>query len=387
MLFEVLLNFADDLSNQMAGSPLELEHALIMLLLLVGLLSIHGKYKRYVPWVIIGGVALSMITPIHIIEPAWPIISALVLPPLLWQVALRLSTTRPAFSWRTLLAWLLMIILIGLALSLGGKVSLANALLMGILAASLMWQLREHATGSSDLGAFGQLTLALLLVEVDVALHPLGTFLGSLFSSAALGLVLGFIGTRLAPRFPAGKTRNLFYLGLIYFAYLAGVLIGLSGVTMATMTGLLVASYSYSLGLWPSKEDWPAPLNQGWVFVLMAGTWLLLGWQAHVPLIRVHNSGIGLILVAAAFGVLLGRWLTPIPEVSVQPLAQSLFRKEGKVFLLLLGVLLLWPQEAVIILLPLGVALLAALVIIFVLRIVIYQVLDMVGIELLWPGE
>jgi len=387
MLVEILMNSADDLSNQVAGSPLELEHALIMLLLLVGLLSIHGKYKRYVPWVIIGGVALSMFTPIHIIEPAWPIISALVLPPLLWQVALRLSTTRPAFSWRTLLAWLLMIILIGLALSLGGKVSLANALLMGILAASLMWQLREHATGSSDLGAFGQLTLALLLVEVDVALHPLGPFLGSLFSSAALGLFLGFVGVRLAPRFPAGKTRNLFYLGLIYFAYLAGVLIGISGVTMATMTGLVVASYSYSVGLWPSKEVWPAPLNQGWVFILMAGTWLLLGWQAHVPLTAVHITGIGLVLLAAAFGVLVGRWLDPLPEVPIQPLPQSLVRKEGKVFLLLLGVLLLWLQEAELTLFPLAVALLAALVIIFILRIVIYQVLDMVGIELQWPGE
>jgi hypothetical protein len=358
-----------------------------MLLLLVGLLSIHGKYKRYVPWVIIGGVALSMLTPIHIIEPAWPIISALVLPPLLWQVALRLSTIRPAFSWRTLLAWLLMIILIGLALNLGGKVSLANALLMGILAASLMWQLRERATGSSDLGAFGLLTLALLLVEVDVALHPLGPFLGSLLSSAALGLFLGFVGVRLATRFPAGKTRSLFYLGLIYFAYLAGVLIGTSEVTMATMTGLVVASYSYSVGLWPTKEDWPAPLNQGWVFMLMAGTWLLLGWQAHVPLTAVHITGIGLVLLAAAFGVLVGRWLAPMPEASVQPLPQSLLHKERKIFLLLLGVLLLWPQETILTLLPLAVALLAALVIIFILRILIYQVLDMAGIELRWPGE
>ena len=311
MLVEVLLNSADDLSNQVAGSPLELEHALIMLLLLVGLLSIRGKYKRYVPWVIIGGVALSMFTPIHIIEPAWPIISALVVPPLLWQAALRLSTTRPAFSWRSLIVWLLTIILIGLALSLGGKVSLASALLMGILAASLMWQLRERATGSSDLGAFGQLTLALLLVEVDVVLHPLGPFLGSLFSGAALGLFLGFVGVRLAPRFPAGKTRNLFYLGLIYFAYLAGVLIGLSGVTMATMTGLVVASYSYSVGLWPTEEDWPAPLNQGWVFMLMAGTWLLLGWQAHVPLAAVHITGIGLVLVAVAFTVLIRQVVSP----------------------------------------------------------------------------
>jgi hypothetical protein len=387
MLVEELMNSAHGLSNQVAGSPLNLEHALIMLLLLVGLLSIYGKNKRYVPWVIFGGVALSLFMPIHIIEPAWPIISGLILPPLLWQVALRLSTTRPAFSWRSLLAWLLTIILIGLALSQGGKVSLSNALIIGILAASLIWQLRERAIGSSDLGAFGQLTLAILLVEVDVALHPIGSYLGSLFSSAALGLVLGFVGVRLAPRFPAGKTRNLFYLGLIYFAYLAGIVIGTSGVTMAIMTGLVVASYTYSVGLWPTKEERPAPLNHGWVFVLVAGTWLLLGWQAHVPLTAVHITGIGLVLVAAAISVLVGRWIDPMPEVSIQPLPQSLLRKEGKVFLLLLGVVLLWPLGTVLTLAPLAVALLAALVIIFILRIVIFQVFDMAGIELQWPGE
>ena len=113
------------------------------------------------------------------------------------------------------MASLLTIILIGLALNFGGKVLFASALLIGVLAAGLMWQLRERAIGSSDLGAFGQLTLALLLVEVDAALHPLGPFLGSLFSSAALGLFLGFVGVRLAPRFPAGNARNLLYLGLI----------------------------------------------------------------------------------------------------------------------------------------------------------------------------
>ena len=387
MLFEGLLNSAAALSNQMVGSPLELEHALIMLLLLVGLLSIRGKYQRYVPWVIVGGVALSMFTPTHIIKPDWHILSALILPPLIWQVAIRLASVRPAFSWRSLLAWLLTIILIGLALNFGGKVLLASALLIGVLAAGLMWQLHERDIGSSDLGAFGQLTLALLLVEVDAALHPLGPFLGSLFSSAALGLLLGYVGARLAHHFPAGLARNLFYLGLIYFAYLAGVMIGTSGITMAIMTGMVVASYSYSVGLWPTKEEWPAPLNQGWVFVPMAGIWLLLGWQAHVPLTAVHITGIGLVLVAAAFSVLIGRWLAPMPEDSAQPLPQSLLRKEGKVFLLLLGVLLLWPQEAVLTPLPLAVALLAALVIIFILRIVIYQVLDMAGIEQRWPGE
>jgi hypothetical protein len=81
MFVESLLNSANDLSKQVTGSPLELEHALIMLLLLVGLLSIRGNYRRYVPWVIVGGVALSLFTTTHIIEPAWPILSALIVPP------------------------------------------------------------------------------------------------------------------------------------------------------------------------------------------------------------------------------------------------------------------------------------------------------------------
>jgi len=375
----------DDFSKQVSGSPLELEHALIMLLLLMGLLSIYSNYRRYVPWVIVGGVAMSLFTPTHFIELAWPILSALVLPPLLWQVSINLASIRPTFSGRSLLAWLLMVILIGVVLSIGGKVLLASALLIAVLAASLMWQLRERATGSFDLGAFGQLTLALLLVEVDMVLYPLRLFLGSLLSGAGLGLFLGFAVVWLVSRFPAVKDRNLFYLGLIYLAYLVGVMIGNSGVTVAIMTGLVVASYSYSVGLWPTKKDWPSPLNKGWIFVLMAGSWLLLGWQAHIPLTTVHVTGIGFVLVAAAFGVLAGRWLAPMPESLGQSLPQALIRKEGKVFLLLLGVLLLWPQEAVLTLIPLAVALLAALVVILILRIVIYQVFDLAGIELRWP--
>ncbi len=385
MLVEGLFNYTGDFSNQVSINPLELEHALIMLLLLMGLLSIHGKYRRYVPWVIVGGVAISLFTPTHSIELAWPVLSALILPPFLWKVSINLASVRPVYNWRSLLAWLLMVILIGLALSFGGKMLLAGALLIGVLAASLMWQLRERDTGSSDLGAFGQLTLALLLVEVDVALHPLGPFLGSLFSGAALGLVLGFVGVRLVPRFPAGKARNLFYLGLIYLAYLVGIMMGTSGVTMAIMTGLIVASYSFSMGLWPTKDVWPAPLNRDWVFLLMAWSWLLLGWQAHVHLTTVHVTGIGLVLVAAAFGVLAGRWLVPMPESLAQPLPQALIRMQGKVFLLLLGVILMWSQEAVLTLVPLAVALLAALVVTLILRSVVYQVFYMAGIKLRWP--
>jgi hypothetical protein len=369
-------------SSQVAGSALALDHALVMLLLLVGLLSIQRQQRRYVPWVVLAGVALSLLTPVHTLELAWPIVSALVLPPLLWQIAVRMASVKPAFTLRAGLAWLLTALLVGLALVVGARVAPASALLLGILAASLMWRVREHVTESTDLGAFGQLALALLLAEVDITLHPLGPFLGSLFAGAVLGLVLGYMGVHVAFRLPEGNARNLFCLGLAYLAYLAGALIGGSGVVTAAMMALMMAVYGYQVDLWPALAALPSPLNRSAIFWLMAGTFLFLGWQAHMTLTVNRTIGIVLGLVAAAVGVLVGRWLAPIPEEGTQSLPQALLKKEGKVALLLLGTLLLWPVEAVLEPGSLAVALLAALVTIFILRTILYPVLDLLGIEM-----
>ena len=368
--------------SQVAGSALALDHALVMLLLLVGLLSIQRQQRRYVPWVVLAGVALSLLTPVHTLELAWPIVSALVLPPLLWQIAMRMASLKPAFTLRAGLAWLLTALLVGLALVVGARVAPASALLLGILAASLIWRVREHVTESTDLGAFGQLTLALLLAEVDVTLHPLGPFLGSLFAGAVLGLVLGYIGVQAAFRLPEGNARDLFCLGLAYLAYLAGAMIGGSGVVTAAMMGLMMAVYGYQAGLWPAPAALPRPLNRPAVFWLMAGMFLFLGWQAHMPLTVNRTIGIFLGLAAAAVGVLVGRWLAPLPEEGAQSLPRALLRKERTIALLLLGTLLLWPAEAVLEPGPLAVALLAALVTMLILRTMLYPVLDLFGIEL-----
>jgi hypothetical protein len=369
-------------SSQVAGSALALDHALVMLLLLVGLLSIQRQQRRYVPWVVLAGVALSLLTPVHTLELAWPIVSALVLPPLLWQIAVRMALLKPAFTLRAGLAWLLTALLVGLALVVGARVPPASALLLGILAASLMWRVREHVAESTDLGAFGQLALALLLAEVDITLHPLGPFLGSLFAGAVLGLVLGYIGVQVAFRLPEGNARDFFCLGLAYLAYLAGALIGGSGVVTAATMALMMAVYGYQVDLWPEPTALPSPLNRPAIFWLTAGTFLFLGWQAHMTLTVNRTIGIVLGLVAAAVGVLVGRWLAPLPEEGTQSLPQALLKKEGKVALLLLGTLLLWPVEAVLEPGSLAVALLAALVTIFILRTILYPVLDLLGIEM-----
>jgi hypothetical protein len=362
------LSSAINLTEQTVGSTLALEHALIMLLLLVGLLSIQREQWRFVPWVILAGVALSLLTPIHALHMAWPLISALVLPPLLWQVAVRLAVVQSDFTLRAGLAWLLVTLLFGLALGVGAGVPPTSALLLGILATSLMWQVREHATGSTELGTFGQLALAVLLVEIDVTLHPQARFWGSLFTGATLGLILGYVGVRVAFRLPVGDARNYFCLGLAYFAYLAGVLIGASGVVTTTMTGLMVAVYGYNVGLWPTSEALPAPLNRFGVFVLMAGT-----------ITRI--AGIGLGLVAAAIGIMIGRWLVPLPEEVTLPLPQALLRKERKVALLMLGTFLLWPPGAFLEPWSLALALLLALVTMFGLRVMLNLVFDLFEIE------
>jgi len=375
------LSFAANLTERTLGSTLELEHALIMLLLLVGLLSIQRQQQRFVPWVILAGVALSLLTPIHTMQMAWPLISALVLPPLMWQVAVRLAVVQSKLTWQAGLAWLLTALLFVLALGVGAGVPPTSALLLGILATSLMWQVREHPTGSTELGAFGQLVLAILLVEIDVTLQPQARFWGSLFAGVTLGLILGYVGVRVAFRLPVGDARNYFCIGLAYFAYLAGVVIGASGVVTTTMTGLMVAVYGYNVGLWPSSEEFPAPLNRFGVFVLMAGAFLLLGWQAHVPPTITRIAGIGLGLVAAAVGIVIGRWLVPLPGEVTLPLPQALLRKERKVALLMLGTLLLWPQGAILEPWALALALLLAPAIMFGLRVTLHMVFDLFEIE------
>jgi hypothetical protein len=373
---------AINLTEKTVGGNLALEHALIMLLLLVGLLSIQREQQRFVPWVILAGVALSLLTPIHSVQMAWPLISALVLPPLLWQVAVRLAVIESEFTWRAGLAWLLTTLLFALALGVGAGVLPTSALLLGILATSLMWQVRERVTASTELGVFGQLALAILLVEVDVTLYPQAQFWGSLFAGVTLGLILGYVGVRVALRLPGGNTRNYFFIGLAYFAYLTGVVIGASGVVTTTMTGLVVAIYGYNVGLWPSSEAVPAPLNRFGVFVLMAGAFLLLGWQAHVPLTITRIAGLGLGLVAAAVGILIGRWLVPLPEDVTWPLPQALLRKERKVALLMLGTFLLWPSGVFLEPQFLALALLLAVVTMFGLRVMLYLVFDLFEIEL-----
>ena len=371
-----------NISSLITGSSLDVEHALMLLLLLVGLLSIEGRQRRFVPWVILVGIVIALVTPIHTIEPAWPILTAILVPILMWHVSLRIATVRSMWSWKQGLSWLIIAMLLGAALSASGSQDIGSTILLSVVAASLVLQVQERPSDGIYLSAFGLLTVALLLAEVDLTLHSIGTWLGTLFSGVGFGLALGVIAVIVAKRFIPPKTRNWFFLIVAYVAYLLGVLLGISGIALTLMTGLVVAVYGLHTGMWPGEDSLPSPLNRIWTFWVLAGAWMLLGWQAHVPLSTTRVAGIGFSLVAVGIGVLTARWLAPPNQDETRSPWKRLWLKERKVLLLVGGKLLLWSPDITLEPLIVAVALAGSIVVFGLLRFALYPFFQLIGVEL-----
>lgn len=355
-----------------------LEHALIMLLLLVGLLNVRAERQRLTVVVVVAGVLLALFTPVHNINLAWPTVSIVVLPPLLWQTATRLAMARTTLTPVTLGAWALIAAVVALALLVSSDLPAAGALLLGVLAASLAWRAREDVPGTTDLGVFGQLAIAFLLVEVAPAVESPRPFLGALLSGMGLGLVLGAVGLALAPRFPAGRTRNLFFLGWAYVAYVLGMPAGTSGVVTTGTTALIIAVFGTARGLWPTPEDLPAPLSRPVVFAAMSLVFLFLGWQAHVQITPADVRGTVLAVVGVLAAVAISRrWLMAAGALHLRPWPAALAAAGWRTALLLGATLLLWPLDAVVEPAPLALALLAALLGLALLRFAMTPLMDL----------
>jgi hypothetical protein len=239
---------------------------------------------------------------------------------------------------------------------------------------------------TSELGMFAQLALAVLLTEIDITLRPLRPLLGSLVAGGGLGLILGYVGVRIALRLPVGAARNRWCLALSYAAYLLGIvppwgLPGASAVVLTLVTALVMAIYGSHAGLWPTLTTLPVVLNHRAMILLMVGVLLLLGWQAHVPMTSDRAIATGLGLGVAGLGLLLRSWLAPLPGEETRPMLSTLLRTEGKVFLLLFGTLWLWPPEALLAPGALALALLTALITVGLLRAIRSSVFDLLGSE------
>ncbi len=368
-----------------SGTLLDTEHGLVMLLLLYGLLTFReAKVARWVPVVILGGILLSLFTPVHEINLFWPVITGLVVPPFLWQSAVAVTKSGP-LRWQWGLAlWVITLVLVAASLVLLGGLPVSTALLLGVLAVTLVWYFRELDVERSYLSTIGLITLVVLLVEIDLALVSLRLWLGTLLSGASIGFLIGFLGIFIFRRLKQYKWKNSFFFVWAYVAYMVGLVFDTSVMATTMAAALVVSTYGFSIGLWHGKKDVPVPSNFPVFFYLSAAVWLALGWQAHTVLYPVSLFGILPALLVITISILVIRKLSPI---SAENRWTRLLRKEIGVFLLLIGAVLFWPQQAFLTTISVEIALVTAVLLIILLRVAIGPIFDFLGIRLSWPDK
>ena len=363
-----------------------MEHTLVLVLLLAVLLTSPRSVSHYVPWVGVLGIGLALVKPGYSLDLPWPVISAVVLAPVLWHMGVHLATVPWTFAWQSWLVPILSAVAIIAVLHLGGRVPLAGAVLLGFLLAGLLWQIRERRVGSTDLWILGSLALLLLLTEVAATPEAFRRFVGNMFSGIGLGLWLGYAGAKAAFRLASPRHRILWCTALAYLAYAVSVALGASPVATVAMAGLAAAAVGYNSGIWSTADDLPVLSGHPLLFLLLAATWLLLTWAAHVTVSARHLTAIGLNVALAGAGLLAARWLPP--AWTARPGIRHRFRpgREVRVLLLMLGMVFLWPQELVVE--PwLAVALLPALLLLVALRVPIDAAFALLGKEMRFPEE
>lgn len=366
-----------------AGTLLDTEHGLVMLLLLFGLLTYRdATVSRWVPLVIVGGILLSLVTPVHEIKLFWPVITGLVVPPFLWQAAVAVTKSGPLHRQWSLVIWAVTLVLVTISMWFFGGNSVSTAMLFGILAVTLIWYFREMKIERSYLSTIGLITLVVLLTEVDLALVSLRYWLGSLASGAAIGIAVGFIGVAIYRRLRRKRLRNFFFFVWAYLAYLTGLAFDTSAIVTTLAAAQVVSTYGFSIGLWVSRKDIPIPSKFPIFFYLSAGVWMTLGWQAHTIFNPNHLTGIMMALAVVAVSVLVVWKVAPI---STENRLIRLIRKETGVFLLLFGGAIFWPEQAFLTTISVEIALGAAILLIFLLRFSIQPIFELIGVQLSWP--
>lgn len=328
------------------------EHALFMLLLLVGIFSAKPPRQRLTLLFLILGILLALLPPLVSIPISWNWILNLVIPLLFWQNARHWLHARWRIKGVELVLWILSIAGLTLALSLTGYLSWTAALLFGVVAASLLWRTIESEQSFSHLSQLGPLTLIFLLTEIAPAVETPGRYLGGLFSGAAIGIAVAFLSIILSQRL-LPHARGWVALGQVYLAYWLGTFIGVSAVTAALVSIAIYSEGSLRRGIFQGSVSLPAPLNNWPVFLVILILFTFLGWQAHQPL------SVWIIIEAFA-GLLIGLlivWAGRILKVTGLAQSHSIWQVGIRVGIFLFASLLLWPRETLLNPLLLAVAL------------------------------
>lgn len=370
---------------EVPSSLLDTEHALVLLLLLYGLLTYrHKGLLKWTSVMILAGILLAVFTPFHKMDLLWPLITGLVVPPMLWEAAISVTKSGPLRRNWSVVIWAATLVLLILSLRFFSSLPVSNAILLAILAVTIVWYFRELDVERSYLSTLGQITLAVLLVEVDIAVVSIRQWVGTLFAGIAVGFAIGFIGITLFRKMRLGKWKNFFFFAWAYAAYLSGIVFHISAIATTLAAALVVAAYGYSIGLWFRQKDIPLPSNVPIFFYLLSGLWMLLGWQAHIVVNVSKLAGIPVALIVITVAIFIMQWVYPI---SVENQWSRIFQKETGVLFLLLGSIMLWPDHAYLTTISVEIALVAALLLIVILREAIKPLFELFGLHLSWPTD
>lgn len=362
---------------------LALEHTLIMLLLLVGLINARPRLHPAAWLAVAGALALAFFAPARPLPLPWEALAAAAIPLLLWQAARQLAGSVWPVDGREAALYLLTAAAIAAVLGLPAALPPAGAALFGLLAASMVWRGGEDGGRPAALGLIGPLALAFLLAEIAPAVEAPGRYLLALLGGAGIGCLVAYGAAQVAVRLRAGRFQQAVHLGQAYAAYLAAALLDLSGVAAATLSVAVYLAYGTHRGLWPAGEVRPRPLDGRPVFALAALALAFFGWQTHVPfgVPIVVETLISMAIVSGALW--LGRrWRTASPGGARTALPQV-----ARATALVAAGLLLWPRQVLLEPAPLGFALAAAVLAAALARLALtpvlrlYAWLDEAGVE------
>ncbi len=318
---------------------IEFEHTIFILLLLSAVLNAKPPHPRWAITIILVGVLLAFIPPARTLELPWELILGFILPLLLWQ-NIRRIVNADWRGWKSVALWGITVIVMGIALWMGGALNWPGALLFGLITASMIWRAGEPEIGASFMSQVGPLTLVFLLTEVEAAIQSPDHYLGGIFSGASIGLISAFFGLFLirksAPRF-----HTWIGLGQVYLAYALSYITGISAVAAALVAVMVFIWLNQHYQLGYHEEAPSAPLNSWSGFGVILVLFLLLGWQGHQPLSVI-------LIIEVVVGAIVGLLITWIGRQLTLPAFQSErpFWFVGlRIGLLLFPALLLWPRD------------------------------------------
>ena len=273
----------------------DFEHALFMVLLLVGIISATPPKRDLRLLFLLVGLALSLLPPLASLAIPWEWIFSLSIPLLFWQNARHWLKVKLIVKRREALLWASTALGLGLILIWTGYLQWTGALLFGVIAASTLWRAIETEENASLLSQIGPLTLVFLLTEIAPAVETPNRYLGGLFSGAAIGIGVAFLSIYLARRLTP-RQRGYLAIGQVYLAYWIALLIDVSGVA-ASLTSIAVYTQQ-SLRRESEKLPLPSPLNTWPVLSIFLGLFVVLGWRTHQPLniYLLAEAGLGLVL-------------------------------------------------------------------------------------------